>query len=222
MHVLAVAQVEARQNLDAQILKQTVQPDSVFVHVDDHPAEGINARRIRIAQNHRRLVEAVEELKPDFVWQLEQDVELPEDCLERLIEGYANLPVKNAYISGAQVWRHGVYCIGAWHFSPNRDTFHSVDHRGEGRVEVDATGFYCLLCPTEVWLRGEAKWTDEPWGPDVNWGLSLREQGYRIFVDMDLPIGHKTSERGVIMPKTMSNVNVRFYKNEEGKWKYKT
>lgn len=227
MKILAVAQVENRSNLDKQLAKQTINPD-VFVYIDSSPVEGVNARRDRIAQNHQMLVEAVEENQPDFVWQLEQDVVLPTDCLERLVSDYNLLSALNnddyfGYVSGAQVGRHGIYCIGAWHVGD--DTFQSVDPHLKGLQEVDATGFYCLLAPTTVWLQGRSSWNGEPWGPDVNWGLSLKQSGYKAYIDMDLGIGHDTRDsdtnRGIIYPEHISVCQVTFRK-ENGQWKYRT
>mgnify|MGYP006143716601 CR=1 FL=1 len=217
MKVLCIAQVEDRTNLDAQILKQTVQPNRVIFHVDEQPAIGISARRVRISENHGRLQEVVKAYKPDLVWQVEGDCDLPEDCLERLLLHYDKLKDDDfGYVSGIQVGRHGIYCLGAWHNFTD-DSFESIDYKLTGLQRVDATGFYCLLAPTDVWLSGKCEWTDEPWGPDVNWGLSIPGKKY---VDMDLHIGHIVS-RGVIRPDGISTCNVRFEKRD-GKWKYKT
>lgn len=215
-NILVVAQVEDRTNIDQQIAKQTVQPNNVFVYVDENPAQGIDARRLRIAENHKKLEEAVRDLQPDLVWQLEGDCDLPEDCLERLLDDYKLLRDKDfGYVSGIQVGRHGLYCLGAWYnFTPT--SFKSVDYQKTGLVKVDATGFYCLLAPREVWLSGRASWQGEPYGPDVVWGLSINKKKY---VDMSLHIGHKV-KRGIIKPSDMSTCNVLFSK-EDGKWSYK-
>lgn len=218
MKILCVAAVENRTNIDEQILKQTIQPDRVIYYEDKEPAQGINARRTRIAENQEKLKEFAKAYQPDLVWQLEGDVVLPEDCLERLIGRYLQLEDDNfGYISGIQIGRHGIYHIGAWHIPKHRQSFDSVDHTATGIVEVDATGFYCLLAPTNVWLAGKATWNGEPYGPDVTWGLSL---GFKKYVDMGLHIGHKISG-GIISPSDASTCTVHFYK-ENNEWKYTT
>lgn len=225
MKILAIAQTESTLNLRKQLFIQTIQPDWTFFHVDDNPAKGIDNRRKRIAENHKYLVEAVETIKPDLVWQLEGDCELPRDCLERLLEDYELLSIAQpnskpfGYVSGIQVGRHGLYCLGAWHVDMDRQGFHSLNYKSVGYQLVDATGFYCLLAPTEVWLQGRAHWSGQPWGPDVNWGLSLKK--YNIYCDMDLQIGHYV-KRGVIKPSHISTCNADFYKDDRGQWKYKT
>lgn len=229
MKVLAVAQVEDQANVIAQIEKQRVKPDHTFIFVDQDPApndglpSSIDARRRKIAQNHKVLREAVEKYEPAFVWQLEGDGILPSNALERLLSDYNNLKEKHkfGYVSGVQVGRHGIYALGAWQFNTNRTEFSSLDHKARGIQEVDATGMYCLFATYHSWLRGTCDWNDERWGPDVNFGLSLRDQGYRIYVDTTLQIGHVTQERGIIYPNHMSVCNVRFYQ-ENRQWKYRT
>lgn len=217
MKVLCIAQVEDRKYIDFEVAKQTIQPDRVIFHVDKEPAKGINARRTRIAENHKLLQGIVKAYQPDLVWQVEGDVILPPDALERLIAHYGKLKADDfGYVSGIQVGRHGIYCLGAW-VNFTEDSFESIDHRLTGLQPVEATGFYCLLAPTDVWLSGKCEWADEPWGPDVNWGLSIPGRKY---VDMDLHVGHITST-GIIRPDGISTCNVRFEK-QDGRWKYKT
>lgn len=218
MRILAIAQVESRDNLDKQIRKQTIQPDRATFYVDKNPAQTIEMRRKRIAQNHYKLRNIVNADEADLIWQLEGDVDLPENALESLLEAHNSINnTKLGYVSGIQVGRHGVYSLGAWHIPEDRQTFWSLDYKATGIQKVDATGFYCLLAKREVWLEGECSWDGEPWGPDVNWALSLE---YTKYVDTSVRIGHIT-HRGIIHPDDPSTCNVRFYK-EGDNWKYKT
>jgi len=238
MKTLCIAQCEDRTNLDAQILKQTVQPDRAIFYVDPAPARGINERRTRIADNHRRLQDYVMAYKPDLVWQVEGDGDYPEDCLERLLEDYAMLKEIDGdnfgYVSGIQVGRHGLYCLGAWRdftydvyeAAKHADTknaisskylsgFESLDYQLPNLQRVDATGFYCLLAEREVWLSGKARWKGQPYGPDVVWGLSIDKNKY---CDMNITVGHKIPS-GIIRVEHMSTCNVKFYDTDQG-WKY--
>ena len=221
MKILAIAQVEDDKNILQQIKKQTVQPDEVFIYVDPEPKRGINTRRRRIVENHHVLIAKVEELKPDLVWQLEGDGELPENALEKLLEDYEKIKGDDfGYVSGIELGRHGLYAIGAWTFNEDGTQFKSLDYKAKGIQEVDATGFYCLLSPKDVWLQGYCFWDWQVWGPDVNWGLSLRDKGYKIYCDMDVKLGHIT-ERGIIRVDNISTCNVTFTKHDE-QWGYKT
>lgn len=220
MKILAIAQVENDKNVKAQLKKQTLQPTSQFIFVDPEPAKGINSRRRRIVENHKHLVEIVETTRPDYVFQIEGDGDLPENALEKLLEDIQKLPKKTAYVSGIEVGRHGLYILGAWHFRDDFKEFRSLDYKLKGIQEVDATGFYCLLAPRKAWLKGICDWDMDPWGPDVNWGLSLKAQGYKIYCDMDIKVGHIT-ERGTIRVDNISTENATFTE-KDGMWSYKT
>lgn len=213
--ILCIAQCEDRTNLDKQIAKQTVQPDRVIFYVDEAPARGIDARRKRIAENHRRLQDIAMAYKPEFIWQVEQDGDYPEDCLERLIDDYNYTEDKIAYVSGIQVGRHGLYCLGAWkNFTDT--SFESLDYNLKGLQQVEATGFYCIYASYETWMSGKCDWNGEPYGPDVVWSLSIEGKKY---CDMSLTIGHIVN-RGIIRPEHTSTCNARFYL-EDNRWKFK-
>jgi hypothetical protein len=215
MNILCIAQVENREHIDKEIIKQTIQPTRTIFYIDREPATGINKRRERIAQNHKKLQDIVKAYKPDFVWQVEQDSVLPENALERLIGHYITLGEDVGFISGVQVGRHGLYALGAWQFD-DMDNFHSVDYTKTGLQEVDATGFYCMFAPAKVWLATKCEWTGEVYGPDVVFGLNI---GKKKYVDMDLHIGHKT-KRGIIKVTDMSTCNVKYF-IKDGRWTYK-
>lgn len=230
LSVLAIAQVEDRENLDKQILKQTVQPNRSIFYVDKTPVpqhyergyqEVVNLRKKRISENHFKLRDIVKAYPSDLIWQLEQDVILPPDCLEKLIKHFKSLKSqKIGYISASQVGRHGIQCIGAWNFKSPKE-FESVDYRLKGLQKVDATGFYCLLAPRDIWLKGEASWSGEIWGPDVNFSMSLSsKRDYNIYIDLSLEIGHKVGDRE-LWPSDLRTQNVRFYQDGNN-WKYDT
>jgi hypothetical protein len=217
MKILCVGQVEEPSFIKEQVKNQTIEVEDIIFHIDEEPAVGIEARRRRIAENHIQLKHIVEAYEPDFVFQVEQDAVLPENALERMIGHYYRLDDPNfGYISGIQVGRHGLYCLGAWNFDKDREAFESIDYKLNGLQKIDATGFYCLFAPRDVWLNGICTWDNERWGPDVNWGLSIRKNKY---VDMGLHIGHKTNS-GIIDVSQPTTCNARFYKHE-GQWVYK-
>lgn len=213
--ILCIAQVEDRTNLDKQIAKQTVQPSRTIFWVDQNPATGIPDRRKRIAENHQKLREIVKAYKPDLVWQVEQDGDYPSHTLEQLLDDLQQRP-HAAYISGIQVGRHGLYCLGAWTDFTGY-SFRSLDYTRKGLQHVEATGFYCILARAERWLEGKCEWNGEPYGPDVVWSRSIRGDKY---CDMELPIGHIV-KNGIIRPSDMSTCNVEFMRHPDGRWGYK-
>lgn len=214
--VLCIAQVEDQEHILSEISRQTVQPDTIAIYVDDNPAKGIDERRKRIAHNHELLKDIVRYYNPKFVWQVEGDCVFREDTLERLIGDYDKLKGDDfGFISGVQVGRHGLYCLGAWQ-NITDISFESIDHTKTGIHPVDGTGFYCIFAEASEWLKGVCAWNGEPYGPDVVWGLSISKQKY---VDMDIQVGHKVRS-GVIWPHHASTCSARFYK-EGQRWKYK-
>lgn len=217
MKILAVAQVEDRTNLDKQILQQTVQPFRTVFLQDTKAGKTIEERRVRIAENHKKLRDIVKAYDCDYVWQVEQDGIYPPDTLERLVGSLERLADdKLAYVSGIQVGRHGLYCLGAW-TDITKTSFKSLDYRLKGLQKVDATGFYCLLAPKDKWLSGKATWNGEPYGPDVVWALSIQGNKY---CDMDIQIGHIV-KNGIIRVSDMSTCNVIYNKAPDGEWGYK-
>lgn len=220
MKILAIAQVEDRTNLDKQIQKQTIQPDRVVFYVDKEPKIVLHERRQRIAENHRKLKDIVRAYDCDYVFQLEQDGDYPENTLEKLIHDLEKVDKRTlGYISGIEVGRHGLYSLGVW-VDISDNYFRSIDHNKKGIQEVDATGFYCLLAPKHAWLEGKVSWNGEPYGPDVNFGLSLKRKKYKIYADMDLHVGHIV-KTGIIRPSDISTCNVEFVKRQDGTWGYK-
>lgn len=219
MKILCVGQTENKL-YEAEVMKQTVLPDQVTINIDEYPASGIDNRRRRIAENHKKLWHIVKAYEPDLVWQIEGDSVLEPDTLERLLARYDKLKGDDfGYVSGVEVGRHGIYHIGAWHVADDRQSFRSLDHKTKKVTEVDGTGFYSLLAPAEVWLKGKCEWNGERYGPDVVWGLSLREQGYKIYVDPTIEIGHRT-DHGVIGLDNINLCTVEFTKGKDA-WTYK-
>jgi hypothetical protein len=220
MRILCTGQVEDETKIKLEIAKQTIVPDIVEFYIDDKPATGIDERRKRIADNHKKVQDIVKKHKPDLVWQVEQDCVLEANALELLLKTY--LSVQNhdqiGYISGVQVGRHGLYCLGAW-VDITKTSFRSFDYKKKGVYKVEGTGFYCLLANVKTWLKGKADWNGEPYGPDVVYGQSLIKQGYNIYINTDVKVGHRV-KRGIIHPDHASTCNARFYL-DNGKWKFK-
>jgi hypothetical protein len=227
LSIIVVGAVEEEDYIYEQIAIQTRQPDEVLLYVDKIPARGIIDRRKRVAENQRRLKNMVldyaESNKVDLIWQVEGDVKMPQDTLERLIGDFYGLDDPTfGYVSGVQLGRHGITAVGAWHVGD--DYFESVDHKTKGIEEIDGSGLYCLLAPLDVWLKGHCRWDGEPYGPDVIFGQSLQFQGYRLYVDHDIKLGHrvfsKNSGEYIIDFDNQNICNVRFYKQGDD-WKYK-
>jgi hypothetical protein len=225
LKIAVVASIEQRHYdfVIKQLVHQSYQDFDDFIYIDKQPATGIEARRKRIARNQQLLKRMMLGHDVyDYVIQIEGDSVLEPDTFKKMIKLAQFLHKRNdsfGYLSGVQIGRHGLYCIGAWHVAANRRKFQSINHKLTGLQKVDATGFYCFIAPYSVWMRGMSWWEGERWGPDVNYGLSLREQGFTLYVDMDLQIPHAT-ERGQIDFDNINLCTVAFEKQADGLWKH--
>ncbi len=62
---------------------------------------------------------------------------------------------------------------------------------GKDYEHCDGTGFYCYLTPIELYLEHEYITEDsDPYGPDVRYGLWIRQKGFDCLVDWSQPCGH--------------------------------
>lgn len=226
MRVTAIGQFTDDALFLEQINKQTIKVWDVIKYIDKNPVPDLDDidvlrdRRKRIAKNHLELKDFIEmQCKTEYVWQLESDSVVDKDCLERLIKLHQKLEAegnKVGYVSGIQMGRHGLKCVGAWRFKED-GSFRSLNWGAKGIQTVDGSGFYCLLAKRDVWLKGNADWGGEPYGPDVCFGLSLKKLGYNIYMDTTNWVGHKT-EKTILYPD--SGINVEFYR-DINKWKYR-
>lgn len=160
----------------------------------------IAVRRKRIAEVKNQSRELVRALDGEFVLGLEDDTVFTNLCVERLVRPFISheaVGLVSAYEAGR--WHNKI--IGIWGFDnvddPQQCWTMLPDKDYE---ECDATGFYCYLTPTKLYLNHEYNSEDwQPWGPDVNYGLWLRQKGFQCFVDWSQGCGHADGDR-VITP----------------------
>jgi len=83
--------------------------------------------------------------------------------------------------------------IDAWEPVPDEDW------EGGGLIEVDSTGFGCVLIDMEVFKKIDKpwfKWTRENGtviGEDAYFYRAAKQAGLKVFVDCDVKIGHIAS-----------------------------
>jgi len=178
----------------------------IIIRNYDHHVNEVNigVRRRRIAEIHNQAKEAIIALDGKFVLGLEDDTVFTDLKVERLykpFEHYADAGLVSTYEAGR--WLNKI--IGVWFFDnadhPTKCRTASLDDITGDIGEVDATGMYCYLTPTTLFLQHQYDSEDwQPWGPDVNYGLWLRQKGYKNFVDWSQPTDHLDFER-VVKPE---------------------
>ena len=193
----------------------------------------INTRRRRIAAIHNEIRELI---KPcEYVFLIEDDGVLPADALSRLLADYLAHPYAG-FIEGVELGRWGIPYVGAWRADDVYDTkrIESVlPHTAEildgamrpvGEVpdrvveEIDAGGLYACLTRYRHYVDHEFRPFDGcAFGPDIEWGIALRQQGYRNHIDWSVAVEHCKSEGDSVHP--MATPAVRFcWKFDRGLW----
>lgn len=188
----------------------------------DHHVNGANipVRRKRIAEIHNQSKELISALDGEFVLGLEDDTVFTNLCIDRLITPFVNPVVQpigfvTAYEAGR--WQNKI--IGVWGFDdPINPQQCWTELPGKGYEECDAAGMYCYLTPKDLYLKHDYYSEDwQPWGPDVNYGLWLRQQGYQNLVDWSQPCGHIDGDR-IITPNDNLYVEQFWYDEAYKGW----
>lgn len=171
----------------------------------EHQVPGsIIMRRRRIAEIHNQSKELIKALDGIYVLGLEDDTVFTNLCVARLFEPFQNARFyqnKVGLVSAYEAGRWNMKIIGIWGFDDvqnPRECWTMLP--GKDYERIDAAGFYCYLTPTELYLKHDYITEDiDPYGPDVRYGLDLRQQGYTNFVDWSQPCGHIDGDR-IITP----------------------
>lgn len=198
-----------------------------ILHNHQHePSGNISARRGRIAFIKNQSKDIIKKYESEYVIGLEDDTVFEFKCFCRLIE-----PFKSregiGFVEGVQAGRWGCPYVGVWSVDdfeyvqkitsltlPEQEPRPSVDE--QGYEEIDAGGFYYYATPTALYLEHDYSWSGEYWGADVNYGLWLRNKGYKCLVDWQSRCGHRQIEKPTLYP-TDKTVSVCYYKSDN-KW----
>lgn len=186
------------------------------------PSSDIVGRRRRIAQvwNHAR------QLIPSscqYVFTVEDDTIVPADSLEKLIYQYALQPYAG-FASGVELGRWGIPYVGAWSadsvYDPTKlTTLLPPDKPAltSGVQAVDAAGFYCYLTKRELFVGHDYRpFAAGQLGPDVEFGLAMRQEGRQCFVDWSVRCEHRVA---MGEPLTLANTRplaVHFWRDVSG------
>jgi hypothetical protein len=186
----------------------------------------INTRRRRIAAIHNEIRKLI---KPcDYVFLIEDDGVLPPDALSRLVADYQAHPYAG-FIEGVELGRWGIPHVGAWQADdvydmkrlesamPARSELLNDAGRAIGAVpdkvveEIDAGGLYACLTRYRQYVDHEFQpYEGCAFGPDIEWSIWLRQQGYLNYLDWSVPIEHLKTEKTSIHPRATPPVQMKF------------
>lgn len=193
---------------------------------------GVARRRQRIADIHEQAKDLVSKCDGDIVLGFEDDTcmdRLPNffrlyDPLERHITGF---------VEGVQMGRWGTAMIGAWRaddmrnpkqietlLPPTPDS-ESIFLQGDGYESITGGGWYGYATFRDLFLQAPYFTSPSfPWGPDVNFGFWVRQQGYKCLIDWQTVFGHHDFNTVMYPDDPKAHlVKVMYNKREDnGKW----
>lgn len=181
-----------------------------------HPVEtNIKTRRGRIAEIHEQAKDLVAKCDGDIVIGLEDDTRFDRlESFARFVKPftenwkYTGKPI--GMIQGVQMGRWGARMIGAWWVDNPRLPTHAktlLPPTPELQQEWEETklpnglfpyqaihggGWYGYATTKRLFL--DAPYFDSPsvpWGPDVEFGLWLQQQGFVCYIDWSILFGHR-------------------------------
>jgi hypothetical protein len=158
-----------------------------------HPNDvRIAARRPRIAEVKNQTKDLVSQTDGEIIIGLEDDTFFEGMDLHRLIDPILQSD-QVGFVEGVQCGRWDVKMIGAWRVDDVRNPYHAETLMpGQGYEEIDAGGWYGYATKRSLYLQHEYySASSQPYGPDVNFGLWVRQQGYKCVVDWSTIFGHR-------------------------------
>lgn len=190
----------------------------IKMNTESHPNEvRIAVRRLRIAEVKNQSKELIAQCEGEYILAFEDDTVFEGLDWHRLVDPLRTDQV--GFVQGVQCGRWGVKMIGAWkvddRYNPKKiETLLP----GKGYQAIDAGGWYGYATRRSLYLNCEYYTsTAQPWGPDVNYGLWLRNQGYKSLIDWDSVFGH--NDHNVILYPDENLSTITFEKDvTKGKW----
>lgn len=162
-------------------------------------------RRQRIADIHNELKGEIQ--SAEFIMLIEDDTLVPFAALSQLLKDFDEHP-NAGIISALEIGRWGYNHIGAWHVDDIYDPKVVISPApGVGLEEVDATGMYCALVKKSTYMRHTFKAYENALGPDFNFGLTLRQEGQKNYLDHSLKCTHLLPGDKELMPDVLIKNN---------------
>jgi hypothetical protein len=124
------------------------------------------------------------------------------------------------FIQGIEVGRWGVEYLGAWTVDDvYNPTYIKSTLLLDGIHEVDAGGFYCFMTQAEIYCNHEFKpFDNNDLGPDVDFGITLRQNGYLNYTDYSIKCLHLSGEKEYHPDK--SNIEVVNFTRNGNRWRH--
>lgn len=195
----------------------------VKINADWHPNEvRLSIRRMRVADVKNQSKDLINLTDGEYIVGLEDDTVFDREpqWLMKLLEPFTDSRI--GFVEGVQMGRWGANMLGVWQFD-NVEKPSQVETLlpAEGIEEITAGGFYGYATLRQLYLNHEYYTSSaQPWGPDVNYGVWVRQQGYGCFVDWGILFGHKDFSKTLYPDDAKVRLAKIVYNKDEqtGKW----
>lgn len=175
----------------------------------------VEQRRLRIAALKNLSKELIKSC--DYIFSLEDDTLIPSDALKKLLKGYQQYP-HAGFIQGIELGRWGIPYAGAWMVD---DIYNPTElitsERQNGLQPTDAGGFYCYLTKYEHYQHDYQPFDNNALGPDVEYGISLRQQGLYNYTDWSITCAHYSNRQSEAITLNNSDIKqIEMVKTDKG------
>lgn len=162
-----------------------------------------NSRNLGFSEGHNETVKYALEIDADYIWILNNDISIPDYTLEQLLNVIDNKDgigiISPHILDGSEEWfKHGWVnrktgnSTTGWVARAMIDTFRGRSK--EGLIFNDYVPFCCALISTDV-FREVGLLPDQYflYGEDVDYCLSVADNGYDVVTDPSVSIQHRPS-----------------------------
>lgn len=184
---------------------------------DNQPNEvRIAVRRERIATVMNQFKELIEKTDGEIIIGLEDDTVFEGTDFSRLYK-MVELDEEVGFVEGVQCGRWGVKMVGVWKLDSVKEPRRiETLLPSEGYEEIDGGGYFGFATKRELFLEHDHKWSGEVYGPDVAYGVALRQKGYRCFVDWETVFDH--NDHNVLIRADENVTKIVYNLSEDGSW----
>lgn len=152
-------------------------------------------RRQRIADIHNELKENVE---TKYVFSIEDDTIVPPNALTQLMDVSSQHSKNAGIVTGVELGRWGYLHIGAWKVNDVYEPSKIESVHLEPTIQaVDSCGLYCCVVRSELYKKHTFAPFQNALGPDFNFGLTLRQEGYTNFMVPGVRCTHMTLKEDI-------------------------
>lgn len=220
--------VDGDQHLIANTIKKFAEKHAyrsfhMKINEDWHPNEvRLAIRRMRVADVHNQSKDLINMTDGEYVIGLEDDTVFDRlKSFDPLLKPLINDSTVG-FVEGVQMGRWGANIVGVWEANDiHNPTEIKTLLPGEGYQEITAGGFYGYATRRSLYLNHEYHTSSaHPYGPDVVYGIWVRQRGYKCLVDWNTLFGHKDYNKIIYPDDPKFNlVQVVYNKNViTGKW----